>query len=111
MEATEVDRNEAFEAQLNAMLGVMHSFNLEWLCGESPQDIVAAEWVEHGFTSKTVGAWWLARCFEPVQAAELRDAGIEPEDVCRACAVGDTVGYHHSNFDLGLDDVRELIRR
>ena len=107
----EVERNKVFETQLEAMVGMMNSFNIEWLCGESPEDVIAAEWIENGFEAKTVGLWWLARCFEPFRAAELRDAGIEPRAVSPNCALGDTIGYHHSNCDLRLDEVRELIRQ
>ncbi len=107
----ETERNRVFELQLGAMLRAMNLFHVEFLCGESPQDVIAAEWIENGFEAKTVGLWWLARCFEPARAAELRDAGIDPRKVSPNCALGDTIGYHHSNCDLRLDEVQELIRQ
>ena len=48
----EVERNKVFETQLEAMVGMMNSFNIEWLCGESPEDVIAAEWIENGFEAK-----------------------------------------------------------
>ena len=101
---------QASEARLEAMLRAMESYDIDWLCGDTPRDILAAEWIENGFEPRTVGLWWIARCFEPFRAAELRDAGIEPKDICPDCAFGDTIGYHHSNCDLGLEEVRELIQ-
>lgn len=104
-------RNEAFEVKLGAMIQAMRAFLLNEAYDCAPHDVIAAEWVEYGFTPETVCHWWVARCFEPAMAAELRDAGIEPREVSPTCALGDTIGYHHAYCDLTLDDVKELIRK
>ena len=104
-------RNEDFEGNLGAMMRAMRTFLLDEVYECAPHDVIAAEWVEQGFTPSTAAAWWVSRCFEPTMAAELRDAGIDPRDVGWVCAMGDTIGYHHAYCDLTLDDVQELIRK
>jgi len=105
-----ISRVYALDGSREAMLRAMSSFSMDHLCGDVAPETIAAEWVECGFTPASAGLWWLARCFEPSRAAELRDEGVTAYDVSPICALGDTIGYHHSNYDLSLDEVRELIK-
>lgn len=43
------------------------------------QEAYVWRWVESGFTLKTAKPWWEADGFEPEACAQLRDAGITPD--------------------------------
>lgn len=80
----------------------------EFAAGVEDPAAVAQQWAEHGFDAADVRAWLDARCFCPDAAAELRDAGITPEQASTRTDT-DTIGYRVSNGDLGLAEVREAL--
>jgi hypothetical protein len=83
--------------------------------GGSPtsMDAISQEWADAGFSAPECERWWDAACFDAGRAAVLRDAGITPEQVARPVDregyEGYSIGYWHSNGDLSLADVLELI--
>ena len=85
----------------------------EVIHGDQPHEI-AEQWIDAGFTSDEAKAWWDAGAFDAASAAELRDAGIAPEDVGMISdrempAENVTIAYWHSNGDMDLDAVRAAI--
>ena len=86
----------------------------EIIHGGDPQDTdLAEDWAKNGFTSgEECEPWWNAGCFDAYSAAVLRDAGIAANDVSAMHAslgAGASIGYWHSNGDLSLGKVQELI--
>lgn len=82
--------------------------------GGDPQDVdLAQDWTDNGFTSgEECEPWWEVGCFDAGSAAALRAAGIVPSAVAPAhAAFGTTasIGYWHSNGDISLDEVKQLI--
>ena len=73
------------------------------------------EWTEAGFTAEQVAEWLESRCFSPVSAKKLADAGLTPEQAATTTTGGlggyaDTMGYKVSNGDLNVADaVRETV--
>lgn len=86
----------------------------DFAAGVEDPATVAQQWAEHGFAADDVQAWLDARCFDPDAAAELRDAGITPEQASTRTDAGtggyaDTIGYKVANGDLGIPAVRDLL--
>jgi hypothetical protein len=73
----------------------------------------AARWVTTGHGAAEVGRWLAARCFSPVAASELADAGVEPEDA--AALAGDegngqeTVGFLLSSGALTVMQALDVL--
>ncbi len=82
----------------------------ETIHGGNPQDAkIAQDWKDNGFASgEDCEPWWEAGCFDAHSAAELRDAGIAASDVS-ITHDAISIGYWHSNGDMGLDDVRKVL--
>jgi len=97
---------------------------------------VAAEWLAAGFTAVQAADWIAhARCFTALAAAELRDAGLTPNDAAsvvpdadpdadlpdseidREIGIyspvpgGETNGYLVANCDLTIDEARSVLGR
>jgi len=74
--------------------------------GDSEIESNAREWVGYGFFADAE-KWWDAGCFDASCAAELRDAGIDADQVSGDCDLldGFSWGYAHSNGDVSTEQV------
>jgi hypothetical protein len=103
------NETNSVERAVDDMLATMEKFSDDLLTDGRSREDVARAWVDDGFAADSVGLWWLGGCFDSGRTAELRDAGVDPRDIARKCALGDSIGYHHSNYDLSMSDVLVLI--
>lgn len=79
------------------------------LTGGVYTDLVAQEWEAAGFTVDNVADWWDAGCWCPTSTAELRDAGLTPEDVAAKDRNGISLGYAYCNKEITLNFVKKLL--
>jgi hypothetical protein len=85
--------------------------NWDGIIGDMTAGEIADEWLRAGFLAHEVWPWWVARCFNPSRTAECRAANLDPRALIQVCALGDTIGYHHSNGDITLAEAKALISR
>lgn len=75
-------------------------------------EMIADDWLDHGFDAETTDEWCSAGCWTASVAAEFADAGMTPRNAARACQRyderhGKTRGmdamYAACNADLSTD--------
>lgn len=76
--------------------------------GNANVDVVAAEWVDAGFSPESAAEWWQSGAFMADRAAQMRDDGLTPEQVAATCDKNDdgvSWGYARCNGDCSRQDV------
>lgn len=74
---------------------------------------IANEWAEAGFSASDLYAWSEARVWCPITAAQLRNAGLSPQDVIRTAersTNGSDPVYDLCNSGIGLDEFLEIAK-
>lgn len=81
---------------------------MDFIAGNEAVETAAECWVDAGFTSDDAPAWWEAGCFDAERTAELRNAGLTPEQVSerRTEEEPESWGYAYCNGDVGLAKLR-----
>ncbi len=83
----------------------------ELLIGPEPIETIAQEWLDAGFTCESAPAWWRAGCFLADSTAQLREAGMTPEQAEVDCPQfpGTSWGYAYCNCDVSIEAVRDAV--
>lgn len=102
----------AFIADVPAVAEVVRDHG-EVAHGSENPEVVAREWVEHGFDAADVRAWLGAHCSQPRAAAALRDRGITPQDAKLNVLAGRdgmfaSIGHKTATGDLTVDEAVRL---
>lgn len=79
----------------------------EFVAGNEDIDVAAQRWIDAGFDAESAPTWWEAGCFDADRTAQLRDAGLSPDDVSGMCPrfEGMSWGYAYCNGDVSLQGV------
>jgi len=103
--------NYATEEQIAAI--IQANDDGAFLTGGAPIEEIVNEWDGEGLTVEEVEGYIAARVFRGEQAAQLKEAGITPEqaatrtgsDVGIGC-YGDTLGHKVANGDLSVEEAK-----
>ena len=87
---------------------------VDFLAGSESVEQAAQEWIDAGFTAGSAADWWEAGCFDADRTAELRDAGLTPDQAGQRhddlSDVGArSIGYAYCNLDISLHRAEEMI--